>query len=126
MITARNKRLNTDEIKIPSAFLEHPPRRAKWEKAEAEWRKTGKLGKIYVDSHNVLVDGYIQYLIAAHNNIEYVRGVVLWVKKCRPNGGVTPKVLPDAPEKPELARKKPPQPYGIQLGKIHITFTKTR
>ena len=124
MIIARNKSLAVADIHVPDAFLENPPRAAKWKRYEDQWRETGKLPKVYVDNRMNLVDGYIPYLLALHNGVKRIRGVMLYVRESGYNE--RPKIEEQKEVAPELPKEKPPQPYGIQLGKIHITFTKTR
>lgn len=71
------KSIKLSEIVISSAFAESVPSEQKVQKYKSRFAKTGKQSKYLVlDNENVLVDGYIQYLILKENNVEeakYVR-----------------------------------------------------
>lgn len=106
MIIARNKRITLGDVIVPQYFAEHPPKPEKLDRYEKRWRETGFLQKIYVDHNNVLIDGFVTYLILTRNDIEYYNGVTLYVKS--------------KPKTPAPAT----QPYGLRIGKLHITFHK--
>ena len=58
------KRIKLDEIIIPKLFLESKPSETKIEKYKNKWKKYNKQPKpLIVDEDNVLIDGYIQYLV---------------------------------------------------------------
>ena len=58
------KKIKLDEIIIPKSFLQSNPSKTKMERCRNKWRKYNKQPKpLIVDKDNVLVDGYIQYLI---------------------------------------------------------------
>lgn len=58
------KRIKLDEIIIPKSFLESKPSETKIEKYKNKWKKYNKQPKpLIVDEDNVLIDGYIQYLV---------------------------------------------------------------
>ena len=71
------KSIKLSEIVISSSFAESVPSEQKVQKYKSRFAKTGKQSKYLVlDNENVLVDGYIQYLILKENNVEeakYVR-----------------------------------------------------
>ena len=120
MIIANNKTLITEELRVPARFLNHPPRPEKWQRAEEKWKETGELGKVYVDRNGWIVDGYISYLIALHNGIKRIRGVVLKTQTYRPTTGAVRETKPTAPQEQETPRK--PQPYGLRIGRLHLTW----
>lgn len=120
MIIARNKSLVVSDIRVPEDFLENPPRTAKWNRYAEQYQETGKLPKVYVDAKMNLVDGYIPYLIALHNDVKRIRGVVLYVRKRS-----DPQPIEEIPEPEVEAPAEPaPQPYGFRLGKLHITVAR--
>jgi hypothetical protein len=55
---------NITKIKVPSEFVENPPRPQKLIEKTAKFFETGELEKIYVDEGFHLLDGYCSYLIA--------------------------------------------------------------
>ena len=55
---------NINKIKVPSEFVENPPKPEKVIAKAAKFFKTGELEKIYVDEGSNLLDGYCSYLIA--------------------------------------------------------------
>ena len=55
---------NIDRIKVPSEFIENPPKPEKVISKTAKFFETGELEKIYVDEGFCLLDGYCSYLIA--------------------------------------------------------------
>ena len=58
------KKIKLDYIIIPKVFLESKPSEMKIEKCRNKWRKYNKQPKLLViDEDNVLIDGYIQYLV---------------------------------------------------------------
>ena len=58
------KKIKLNEIIISNAFLESNPSEMKIEKCRNKWKKYNKQPKpLVVDEDNVLVDGYIQYLV---------------------------------------------------------------
>lgn len=71
------KKIKLSEIVISSAFAASVPSEQKVQKYKSRFAKTGKQSRYLVlDNENVLVDGYIQYLILKENNVEeakYVR-----------------------------------------------------
>ena len=65
------KSIKLSEIVISSSFAESVPSEQKVQKYKSRFAKTGKQSKYLVlDNENVLVDGYIQYLILKENNVE--------------------------------------------------------
>lgn len=71
------KKIKLSEIVISSAFAASVPSERKVQRYKSRFAKTGKQSRYLVlDNENVLVDGYIQYLILKENNVEeakYVR-----------------------------------------------------
>ena len=58
------KKIKLDYIIIPKVFLESKPSEMKIEKCRNKWKKYNKQPKLLIiDEDNVLVDGYIQYLV---------------------------------------------------------------
>ena len=55
---------NITKIKVPSEFVENPPKPEKIISKTAKFFETGELEKIYVDEGFNLLDGYCSYLIA--------------------------------------------------------------
>ena len=55
---------NMNKIKVPSEFIENPPKPEKIIFKTAKFFETGELEKIYVDEEFNLLDGYCSYLIA--------------------------------------------------------------
>jgi hypothetical protein len=55
---------NINKIKVPSEFIENPPKPEKVIIKTAKFFETGELEKIYVDEGFNLLDGYCSYLIA--------------------------------------------------------------
>ena len=56
---------NITKIKVPSEFIENPPKPQKLIEKTAKFYETGEIEKIYVDEGFNLLDGYCSYLIAA-------------------------------------------------------------
>ena len=58
------KKIKLDYIIIPKVFLESKPSEMKIEKCRNKWKKYNKQPKLLIiDEDNVLIDGYIQYLV---------------------------------------------------------------
>lgn len=58
------KKINLSEIIIPKMFLQSNPSETKMERYRNKWSKYNKQPKpLIVDEDNVLIDGYIQYLV---------------------------------------------------------------
>lgn len=55
---------NISKIKVPSEFVENPPKPEKVIAKTAKFFEAGELEKIYVDEGFNLLDGYCSYLIA--------------------------------------------------------------
>lgn len=65
------KKIKLSDIKISSAFADSVSSEQKVQKYRKRFAETGKQSKfLVIDSNNVLVDGYIQYLILKENNVE--------------------------------------------------------
>lgn len=71
------KKIRISDIIITEAFTNSNPSEEKFRKYRREFAKIGKQSKLLVvNKYNVLVDGYIQYLILKENGIEeaeYIR-----------------------------------------------------
>ena len=71
------KKIKLSDIAISSAFAASAPSEQKVQKYKSRFANTGKQSRYLVlDNENILMDGYIQYLILKENNVEeayYVR-----------------------------------------------------
>lgn len=71
------KKIRISDIIITEAFTNSNPSEEKFRKYRREFAKIGKQSKLLVvNKYNVLMDGYIQYLILKENGIEeaeYIR-----------------------------------------------------
>lgn len=71
------KKIRISEIIITEAFANSHPSEEKVQKYRRKFAETGKQSKfLVINKYNVLVDGYIQYLILKENGIEeaeYIR-----------------------------------------------------
>lgn len=71
------KKIKLSEIIITEAFANSHPSEGKVQKYRKEFAENGKQSKfLVVNKYNVLMDGYIQYLILKENEIEeaeYIR-----------------------------------------------------
>lgn len=64
--------MRLSEIKIPADFESSIPNTYKYNKCERYYNKTGNQDRyIVVDEKNVLVDGYIMYLVLKNHDVEY-------------------------------------------------------
>lgn len=64
------KKIKLSEIIITEAFANSHPSDEKVDKYRKEFAKTGKQSKfLVINKYNVLMDGYIQYLILKENGI---------------------------------------------------------
>ena len=65
------KKIRMSDIIITEAFTNSHPSDEKVQKYRKEFAKTGKQSKfLVINKYNVLIDGYIQYLILKENGIE--------------------------------------------------------
>lgn len=65
------RRMKLSEIKISEAFANSIPRSEKMEECRNNWNQWHRQDRfIVVNPDNVLIDGYIQYLVLKENNIE--------------------------------------------------------
>ena len=65
-------KMNLSEIKIPESFESSVPNTLKYAKCESYYNKSGNQDRyIVVDENNVLVDGYIMYLVLKSHYVEY-------------------------------------------------------
>lgn len=71
------KKIRISDIIITEAFANSHPSEEKVQKYRREFAETGKQSKfLVINKYNVLMDGYIQYLILKENGIEeaeYIR-----------------------------------------------------
>lgn len=66
-----DRRMNINDIVIRESFLQSTPRAQKMKVCRDYWECNHKQDRyIVVDRNNVLVDGYIQYLVLKENNID--------------------------------------------------------
>ena len=72
------KTMRVSDIIIKDAFLETTPSKNKMDRCRKFYNKYGKLDKnILVNENNVLLDGYIRYLILKENNVDTAEVEVL-------------------------------------------------
>lgn len=65
-------KMKLSEIKIPTDFESSKPNTSKYLKCENYYNKTGNQDRyIIVDENNVLVDGYIMYLVLKNNGEKF-------------------------------------------------------
>ena len=65
------KKIRISDIIITEAFVNSHPSEEKVQKYRREFAETGKQSKfLVINKYNVLMDGYIQYLILKENGIE--------------------------------------------------------
>lgn len=82
VLREENKHMRLSDIKIPEAFVESKPSIAKYAKCDKIYKKTGLQDRyIIVNENNILIDGYIMYLVLKNNGVEYGEG-----KRLRLNG----------------------------------------
>lgn len=75
-------KMNLSEIKIPESFESSVPNTLKYAKCESYYNKSGNQDRyIVVDENNVLVDGYIMYLVLKSHNVEYCDAKRLTLRK---------------------------------------------
>ena len=66
------KKVKLSDIKISEKFLETVPNEQKMEECRFNWRYYGKQDRYIVINHNnVLIDGYVQYLVLKEHKEEY-------------------------------------------------------
>ena len=64
--------MRLSEIKIPDEFANSTPNANKYEKCKKYYKETGNQDRyIVVDENNVLVDGYIMYLVLKNNGEKF-------------------------------------------------------
>ena len=67
-----NVYMRLSEIKIPTDFENSNPNENKYEKCKKYYKETGNQDRyIVVDENNVLVDGYIMYLVLKNNGEKF-------------------------------------------------------
>lgn len=75
-------KMNLSEIMIPESFKSSTPNTLKYAKCENYYNETGNQDKyIVVDEKNVLVDGYIMYLVLKSHDVEYCDAKRLTLRK---------------------------------------------
>ena len=75
-------KMNLSEIKIPESFESSVPSLYKYEKCCRYYKETGNQDRyIVVDEKNVLVDGYIMYLVLKSHDVEYCDAKRLTLRK---------------------------------------------
>lgn len=74
--------IKMSDIKVPKSFASTTPKEEKMSVCRAFWNNNHKQIKdIVVNKYNILVDGYVQYLILKENNVENADVVKLRTKK---------------------------------------------
>lgn len=75
-------KMNLSEIKIPESFENSVPSLYKYEKCCRYYKEIGNQDRyIVVDEKNVLVDGYIMYLVLKSHDVEYCDAKRLTLRK---------------------------------------------
>lgn len=75
-------KMNLSKIKIPESFESSVPSLYKYEKCCRYYKETGNQDRyIVVDEKNVLVDGYIMYLVLKSHDVEYCDAKRLTLRK---------------------------------------------
>lgn len=75
-------KMNISEIMIPESFEISKPNTSKYIKCEKYYNETGNQDRyIVVDENNVLVDGYIMYLVLKSHDVEYCDAKRLTLRK---------------------------------------------
>lgn len=75
-------KMNLSEIMIPESFKSSTPNTLKYAKCENYYNETGNQDRyIVVDEKNVLVDGYIMYLVLKSHDVEYCDAKRLTLRK---------------------------------------------
>lgn len=75
-------KMKMSDIKVPKSFAATTPKEEKMSVCRNFWNNNHKQIKdIVVNKDNILVDGYVQYLVLKENNIEITDGVKLGRKK---------------------------------------------
>ena len=64
---------NINKIKVPSEFIENPPKPEKVIAKTAKFFEAGEIEKIYIDDEFNLLDGYCSYLIAKEVGTHFVK-----------------------------------------------------
>ena len=65
------RRMKLSDIKISEAFANSVPREEKMNECRNNWNKWNRQDRfIVVNPDNVLIDGYIQYLVLKENKID--------------------------------------------------------
>lgn len=63
--------MNLKDIIITDGFANSNPRKSKMQECRAFWNKYGKQDRyLVINYNNVLIDGYVQYLVLQENGIE--------------------------------------------------------
>lgn len=75
-------KMKLSEIKIPTDFESSTPNALKYKKCEKYYDETGSQDRyIVIDENNVLVDGYIMYLVLKSHDAEYAKVKRLTLRK---------------------------------------------
>ncbi len=64
------KKMRLNDIKIRDSFASSEPGEEKMQMKKGEYIRSGKLKPIMIDENNVLIDGYISYLILKEFGVE--------------------------------------------------------
>ena len=78
------KRMKLSDVKIKESFTKTTPSEEKMSECRYNWRTYGKQDRFVVVNHdNVLVDGYVMYLVLMEHKEEYVEVKISHCKKKR-------------------------------------------
>ena len=68
------RRMKLSDIKISEAFANSIPKDEKMQECRTNWKKWNRQDRfVVVDHDNVLIDGYIMYLVLKENNVDNVQ-----------------------------------------------------
>ena len=79
------KWIAVSDIIISEAFAQTQPKQSKLNRIRDYYLKYGSIDKpIVVNRNNLLLDGYVRYLVLKENNAEYAKvKIVNWIPKKR-------------------------------------------
>lgn len=72
-----NKKIDISKVVVPIEFMQTVPAAHKIDKVKEYYKSNGKLDKpIMLSKNNVLVDGYIRYIVAKENGLSEIEYIV--------------------------------------------------
>ena len=78
------RRMKLSDIKISEAFANSIPSNKKLNECRNNWNQWNRQDRyIVVNSYNVLIDGYVMYLVLKENNVEEVEVKISTKRKKR-------------------------------------------